>query len=409
MANNKILTILKKGASYWNIWRKENESVKPDFSGAKLAGIDLADANLAGVIFFETNLKESNFTGANLAGANLTGANLVGANFSGAILSNAKLFRANITNADFTGINLHKADLSETNLSDSDLTNGHLYVANLEGANLTGVNLANANLSGANFRRSDLSNASLHGAILIDANFNDCIFRGTNFTSCLIGNTVFSFVDLNNIIGLESIIHRGPSSVGIETIFISEGKITEVFMKGCGVPDSFTSYIPSFVGSSQSIQFYSCFISYSTKDTEFAERLHSRMLQSKLRVWYAPEDMKGGEKMNEQIDLAIHLNDRLLIVLSENSMQSNWVLNEIRRARKVEKKENRRKLFPIRLVEYDKLEKWEFLKPDADVETIEEIRSYYIPDFSNWKNHDSFEMAFNRLYNDLKAVEFQSS
>ena len=28
-----------------------------------------------------------------------------------------------------------------------------------------------------------------------------------------------------------------------------------------------------------------------------------------------------------------------------------------------------------------------------------------IPDFSNWKDHDSFEMAFARLLRDLKSDE----
>lgn len=408
MANSRHLEILKKGVSHWNNWRKGNESIKPDLADSKLSGIDFVEANFSGANLTEVDLRGANLTGANLTGANLTGANLLGAKFSRSILSNAKLFRADLRDAHFTGANLHKADLSATNLAGSDLSEGHLFIANLEEANLAGANLTGANLTGANFRRSDLSKANLQGADLVDANFNGCILKETDFTSCTIGNTVFSFVDLKEVTGLETITHRGPSSMGIETIYISESKIPEVFMRGCGLPDTFISYIPSLVGSNQPIQFYSCFISYSVKDTDFAERLHSRMRQANLRVWYAPEDMKGGEKMNEQIELAIHLNDRLLVVLSENSMQSNWVLNEIRRALIAEKKESRRKLFPIRLVEYSEIDKWHIFKPNVDVEIIEEVRSYFIPDFSNWKNHDAFEKAFERLYNDLKSEQSQS-
>jgi hypothetical protein len=33
----------------------------------------------------------------------------------------------------------------------------------------------------------------------------------------------------------------------------------------------------------------------------------------------------------------------------------------------------------------------------------EEVRQYFIPDFSNWKNHDDFERSFDRLLRDLKA------
>jgi hypothetical protein len=68
-----------------------------------------------------------------------------------------------------------------------------------------------------------------------------------------------------------------------------------------------------------------------------------------MRVWFAPEDLKGGRKLHEQLFEAIQIHDRLLIVLSEHSIQSEWVMTEICKARETEKKEKRRKLFPIRL------------------------------------------------------------
>ncbi len=75
------------------------------------------------------------------------------------------------------------------------------------------------------------------------------------------------------------------------------------------------------------IEFYSCFISYSTKDQEFAERLHADLQAKGVRCWFAPHDMKGGRKLHEQIDEAIRLHDKLLLILSEHSMSSNWVQN----------------------------------------------------------------------------------
>ena len=37
------------------------------------------------------------------------------------------------------------------------------------------------------------------------------------------------------------------------------------------------------------------------------------------------------------------------------------------------------------------------------------IREYFIPDFSNWKNHDSYQEAFGRLISDLKASDSKPS
>ena len=72
----------------------------------------------------------------------------------------------------------------------------------------------------------------------------------------------------------------------------------------------------------QPIQYQSCFISDRSQDEEFTRRLHEKMRGEKLRVWFAPEDMQGGQKLIEQIDRAIQVNDRLLLVLSEHSMNS---------------------------------------------------------------------------------------
>jgi hypothetical protein len=128
------------------------------------------------------------------------------------------------------------------------------------------------------------------------------------------------------------------------------------------------------------------------------------MRSENLRVSYAPEDMKAGRKLNEQIFRAIQVHDKLLLVLSE-SMQSEWVMTEIRRARKVEREENRRKLFPIRLVDFETVENWECFDADSGKDLAVELREYYIPDFSNWKNHDLFEAKFAKLLRDLRATE----
>jgi hypothetical protein len=155
----------------------------------------------------------------------------------------------------------------------------------------------------------------------------------------------------------------------------------------------------------QPIQFYSCFISYSTKDEDFAKRLHSKMRDNNLRVWFANEDLKGGHKLHEQIDEAIRMYDKFIIVLSPESLRSKWVMNEVRRTRKTELANNQRKFFPITLMDYRDLEGWECLDPETGTDLAAEIREYYVPDFCNWKDHDSFEKAFAQLLEGLKAVD----
>src|SRR5262249_32457390 len=144
---------------------------------------------------------------------------------------------------------------------------------------------------------------------------------------------------------------------------------------------------------------------YSHKDEEFAKRLHSKLRDQGLRVWYAPEDIQGGKKLHEQIDEAIRVYDKLLLVLSRASMRSEWVKTEIGKARKAELKEKRRKLFPIRLVNFKTIQDWECFDSDSGKDLGVEIREYFMPDFSKWKDHDSFEEVFDRLLSDLRASE----
>jgi hypothetical protein len=84
-------------------------------------------------------------------------------------------------------------------------------------------------------------------------------------------------------------------------------------------------------------------------------------------------------------------------------------MTELRRARKTEIKEKRRKLFPIRLVNFETLQEWECFDADSGKDLAVEVREYFIPDFSNWKNHDAFKQAFNKLLKDLQATDAKAA
>ena len=149
----------------------------------------------------------------------------------------------------------------------------------------------------------------------------------------------------------------------------------------------------------------SCFISYSTKDQEFADRLYADLGNEGVRCWFAPHDIQAGRKIHEQIDQAIRRYDRLLLILSEHSMSSEWVQTEIARARQKEIDEQRQILFPISLVSFAKIRDWKCFDADTGKDSAREIREYFIPDFSNWKDDGSYQQAFQRLATDLNAGE----
>jgi uncharacterized protein YjbI with pentapeptide repeats len=430
MAELDYLAILKRDVQAWNRWRQEiagQDFKAVDLLGARLSvmeldGADLRGANLRHANLHDTFLTDANLNGADLRDANLNGADLSDANLNGAdlrgatlrdaTLGNAKLSGAILSGADLSsahlnGANFTRADLSDANLRDAELNGAHfndatligadlsdtdLSGASLNGADLGGINLASANLTGATLCGAILSSANLCGANLRDADLSYSRFYATNLSD----------VDLCHVKGLDKVRHLGPSFVGIDTIYKSEGKIPHIFLRGAGVPDNFITYMASLVGTG--IEFYSLFISYSTRDQRFADRLYADLQVKGVRCWFAPHDLDGGKKLHEQIDVAIRAYDKLLLILSAASMASEWVRTEISKARKREVKEDKRVLFPIRLCSFETLRDWECFDADAGKDSAREIREYYIPDFSEWEtDNEGYLAEFDKLLRSLKG------
>jgi uncharacterized protein YjbI with pentapeptide repeats len=353
MTKAEQLQLLKQNTDSWNEWRENNPEVKIDFSKTNFRGMDLYGAD-----FRKVNLSQADFSNANLRHAVFDSADLTHARIVEVCLNAASFHQAKLNNVRFL-----KADLSGTWLEEAD------------------------------FKYSTLD----------EVNFSFAKLDGADFSDTNIGWTTFGHNDLSTVIGLETVRHLGPSIIGIETLYNSRGLIPALFLSGAGLPDDFITYAHSIVG--QAIEFQSCFISYSHIDEEFTRQLYSALRDAHLRVWFAPEDIKGGQKLYEQIEHAIQLHDRLLLVLSEQSLKSEWVITEVRKARKTEVRESRRKLFPIRLVDWKTIQEWECFDADTGKDLAAEVREYFIPDFSNWKDYDAFNVAFKRLLRDLRAEE----
>ncbi|MGB2606434.1 MAG: toll/interleukin-1 receptor domain-containing protein [Candidatus Sulfotelmatobacter sp.] len=349
MANGEHLAKILEGVEAWNEWRRANAEIVPDLSRADLHRAKLSRAKLS-----EANLRRASLRGAYLGGPVFREANLRGASLCGAYLGGADLRQANLYLAD-----LSEADLTRAGLSGAHLNWAHLNRANLRGANLTGAH---------------------------------------------VGETVFGDNDLSVVKGLETVEHDGPSTVGIDTIYRSQGNIPLAFLRGVGVPENFIESIPSLLAPGV-IQFFSCFISYSTKDQEFADRLYADLQNKGVRCWFAPHDIRAGKKIHEQIDLAIRTHEKLLLILSPNSMNSEWVKTEIRKARKRERTEKKRVLFPVRLASFEAIRHWELFDADEGKDLAVEIREYYIPDFSDWESHDPYVEGLKNLLRDLKAEQ----
>ena len=74
---------------------------------------------------------------------------------------------------------------------------------------------------------------------------------------------------------------------------------------------------------------HTVFISYSTKDTAQAETVRNVLESNAIPCWMAPRDIPGGSNYTKEIPSAIRGCQVFVLILSENSQNSHWVLKEL--------------------------------------------------------------------------------
>jgi uncharacterized protein YjbI with pentapeptide repeats len=294
-------------------------------------------------------------------------------------------------------------DLSGAKLKNLSLDGYNLQATNFSSARLVNVTFQVADCDECSFEASHVIGAEFHEARLRKANFQDslvgltvfrrCVLDESDFSNARLFNNIFASMSLEYVRGLEGTDAR-DNSIGIDTFFQSAG-LPESFLRSSGVPEEFIQYAASLVG--KAIEYYSCFLSYSSKDDEFARRLYNDLQGRNIRTWFAPEDLKIGDRFRSRIDESIRSHDKLVLVLSANSVNSDWVETEVESALEREQKEGKDVLFPIAIDEegFTSKQPWA-----ADIR-----RKRHIGDFRKWKSHDDYTAAFDKLVRDLKKSQ----
>ena len=392
--------IVNQGVDAWNKWREENPEIEPDLSDCDLSEMRLNNANFGDTDLRRSDLRNTDFRGSNLVRADLRAANITKAsfnlakmreaNFSEAYIRESDLSEADLKRAYFIRADLVRVDLWETNLTKADFRWSYLIGTDLKHANLNQADLRWSHMSEVNLSEANLSEANLIKASLTKANLHHA-----NLKDITVAWTHFDDVDLSATKELYTAKHFGPSSIGIDTIIRSNGKIPETFLRETGVSENFIQNMALL--TEKGLSYHSCFISHSVKDAEFVEKLYTDLQNRGVRCWPASGDMKIGDKTWDSIYHYIRMRDKVLLVLSEDSISGNWVEDEVNAALAEENKRKMPILLPIRV--------------DSSVLEIDMAWAEYINktrnilDFSNWKDHDGYLEVFDNLLELLKISE----
>ncbi len=356
MAIGRHVDIVRSGADSLLRWQRKHPGEVLDLSGASFDGEELSHMDFSCASLMECSFKRCTlglieFQGVNAHLADFSKSEFIACRFDDAILSSARFEEAKIHTSTFNRANMDRCHLV-----------GAVFWWGVEARY---ANLHASDMRSTTFFGVDLTEASLRCATVMGTDFTQSTLCRTDFWNARVAGCNFCNVDLSSAINLISIHHRGPSSVGIDTLVKSNGKIPHVFLDGCGVPKwmqhvselcdlDITAHQVSEIVSTKifgsrtegPLFMGGVFISCSSSDRAFVELLEKRLKDSRITVWVYYHDLLAGS-IERQIATAIGIQHVVLVVLSESSLSSDWVWHEIEQARKLEQSQNRDVLCPI--------------------------------------------------------------
>jgi hypothetical protein len=127
------------------------------------------------------------------------------------------------------------------------------------------------------------------------------------------------------------------------------------------------------------------FLSHSTNDKNFVERLAKDLVKRDYRVWFDKWEIKIGDNIVQKINSGISESDYLALIISKSSVESDWVITEWTSVAITAITEKKAKIFPI-LIE------------DCNVPPL--LRPFKYADFIDMNNYEqSFEELSNAICN----------
>lgn len=134
------------------------------------------------------------------------------------------------------------------------------------------------------------------------------------------------------------------------------------------------------------------FISHSSKDKPFVRKLKRDLELNYIESWLDEDELLPGDSLIEKLNSALKSSTHLMIILSPNSVKSDWVKYELENALKYVEEETLSKIIPIH---YRKCKIPDVLKPILNIDLTNEIV---------YMRHGEMEFLNNEYYQCLNPL-----
>lgn len=320
-------------------------------------------------------LLKHTFIGSSLKGANLQGLDLAWADFRG----------KDLRGTDFSDSNLSRSTFDSANLEGASFNSTTFKLGSFQGANLHEASFSNTKLYGVDFTEADLTN-SYFGSI----EFLYAIFKKAKMDGATLTKSIFKFcTDISESTGISD-TRIYDLALDRSTIIYNVAGLPDEFLKKTGYSQREIDVLRELYRENR---FFSCFISHAEQNLDFAEKLIGDLESQDISCWHYKKDLKGGDDWFPQIERGIEGHDKLIVVLSKDSVCRENVVAEIVKAIELEEITNIKRLFPIRLDNFIlSKEMMEIAKENVRTglwsrNWVSFVRKRHIPDFLDWTSN----------------------
>lgn len=318
--------------------------------------------------------------------------------FKGCSFIELKVFGGSFIDSIFDNVSFVKSTFNTVDFALADFS-----AVTVQDCNLNGV----AIISLPSFPLTielNISGSSIFNSRFIDIDFTHCHLERCRVEKSVFANVIFGEKTFGaNIIGKE----KHYSSVDLQTLRNSAEIPTKILENVFGIhaPD-IQSYAREMLSK---IEFHTVFISYSFKDTGFAELIYDTLLSKGVFAFLWKHDAPGGQRLKKIMYDRIQSFDKILFIASKNSLKSEACHFELSEGKKKYESTWEEVLFPIHIDDYlFQIQKHEIPRVHRDLfyDNILELREIHSKDFSNFTtaslNNPDFDKSINNLITDLR-------